>query len=788
MTRRLLSVLCLSALFLAPGCSDSSTPAQPDAAADGPAVNEEAGVDMQPDQAVAVDNDGDGHKSDVDCDDNDDKVHPGAVETCNGKDDDCDGKTDEDDASDAKTWYLDQDSDTYGDPKTSKLACAQPAGYVADDTDCDDTKNTVNPAATEACNGVDDNCDGSIDEDGATGAKDWYPDGDGDGYGDDAGLRKACGVPSGHVLVGGDCNDADKAINPGASELCFGAGNGVDDDCDGTIDEADATDAVVFYRDSDSDGYGDPADTKKGCLAPTGYVSNADDCNDQNNTIKPGVVDLPDDNAADTNCDQVDGDLAHAIFVSTTGNDADDGKGKLLNGVLVVAPVLTLAKALTLADACMPDKCYVLIAEGTYDQATTTLDLKDGVSLYGGYAAIGWGRTATRDKLVISGSVSPTLRATSLALATRVERLTIVGPDFSAATTPGLESIAAVIDATPSPGIFTLKDVQITAGKGSPGTPGVDGKHGVDKNCTACAGGIGGVSSICWDDKPTQAGAKGGCGGGNGGATGYDTCQNICGLGPPLDGYLVRQAGPGAAGSNGGNGGNGGSGGAAGSPAFGSFVATDWQPALSTAGADGGNGKGGGGGGSGGHYRWWCEIGATHSADLPGGTGGKGGDGGCGADAGTAGQPGGAAFGLVMVQSTATLDALAIALGTGGKGGDGGTGGPLSLGANGGGGSTQWRTWFGDSYSMSSGAGAKGGTGGYGGGGAGGAGGNGGPSIGFVVIGPILPNGLPTYDQTGGAAGLGGVGGSGGKNGALSVTAPAGAPGADGQLQDFLKI
>ena len=110
------------------------------------------------------DADGDGYTFDVDCDDTDPAVHPDADELCNALDDDCDGHVDED-ATDASTWYADDDGDGWGDPDAALQACEQPTDAVADSTDCDDTDADTHPEATEACyDDADNECDGEVDE------------------------------------------------------------------------------------------------------------------------------------------------------------------------------------------------------------------------------------------------------------------------------------------------------------------------------------------------------------------------------------------------------------------------------------------------------------------------------------------------------------------------------------------------------------------------------------------------------------------------------------------------
>ncbi len=97
-------------------------------------------------------------------------------------------------------------------------------------TDCDDTHASFHPGAAEICDGLDNNCNGEIDEGVKT---TFYRDADGDGYGNAAITTQACSAPSGYVNNNTDCNDANAAINPGATEVC----DGLDNNCNGTIDE-----------------------------------------------------------------------------------------------------------------------------------------------------------------------------------------------------------------------------------------------------------------------------------------------------------------------------------------------------------------------------------------------------------------------------------------------------------------------------------------------------------------------------------------------------------------------
>jgi MYXO-CTERM domain-containing protein len=267
------------------------------------------------------DADGDGYDhpdyGGLDCDDTDADVNPGADEVCDSIDNDCDGDIDEASATDASTWYADTDGDGYGDASSTDVACDEPTGYVADATDCDDGDGAVNPAATEVCDSIDNDCDGDIDEASATDASTWYADTDADGYGDASSTDIACDEPSGYVADATDCDDTEAAAHPGADEVC----DSIDNDCDGDIDEASATDASTWYADEDGDGYGDASSTDVACDEPTGYVANADDCDDGEPFAYPGADEVCD--GIDNDCDDVvDGPDAEGA--ATWYADADD--------------------------------------------------------------------------------------------------------------------------------------------------------------------------------------------------------------------------------------------------------------------------------------------------------------------------------------------------------------------------------------------------------------------------------------------------------------------------------
>lgn len=299
--------------------------------------------------AAGCDSDKDGTSNGDDCAPDNADIHPDAEEVCDGIDNNCDGNVDE---GVTLTFYADADADTFGDPNFTLDACEVPAGFVEDNTDCDDLNAAANPAAGEVCDDADNDCDGLVDGDDdsvdlTTGAQ-YYQDLDDDGYGDDLIVTESCGTPEGYAAMGGDCddvdpelnpdtfwysdvdndsygrdlvyvnqceqpdgyvrdagdcNDTDALINPEADEICD---SNIDNNCDGLADDDDPNVNVDgysdWYLDADGDGYGVPDSFISQCNATSGYVAESTDCDDDAIDVNPGAEEICED-GIDNDCD-----------------------------------------------------------------------------------------------------------------------------------------------------------------------------------------------------------------------------------------------------------------------------------------------------------------------------------------------------------------------------------------------------------------------------------------------------------------------------------------------------
>ncbi|RKG89192.1 hypothetical protein D7W82_07985 [Corallococcus sp. CA049B] len=274
-----------------------------------------------------------GYVEDLDCDDYSATTHPGAEETCNGMDDDCDGVVDNGSASggaECSTGQLGVCAVGVTACTNGSVVCQQRQAASVEqcdglDNDCDGATDEGNPgglqacatgqlgvcgegvtycthgiiecapirgASAEQCDGLDNDCNGQPDD--GLSFQSWYRDQDGDSYGQTSQSVLACVQPAGHAPNAGDCNDSNPALHPGAPEIC----DGVDNDCDSLVDEGLPTQA--WYRDADGDGHGTSASPLQKCSQPAGYVSNANDCNDSNAGIRPGAAEVCD--GVDNNC------------------------------------------------------------------------------------------------------------------------------------------------------------------------------------------------------------------------------------------------------------------------------------------------------------------------------------------------------------------------------------------------------------------------------------------------------------------------------------------------------
>lgn len=291
--------------------------------------------------------------------------------------------------------FLDRDGDGWGSEPT--IQCDAPRSVNGGD--CDDTDAAVHPDAEETCDARDRNCDGDPVA-GSVDQSTWYVDDDGDGWGGDA--VTGCEVPADALLDGGDCDDTDETVFPGADEYC----DAVDSDCDDDLDDPDSVDAQTWYADTDEDFYGDPGAPVSGCTQPEGTVSDASDCDDTDWFTNPDGVEICGD-GRDNDCDGTpngcfpygERDLYEdsSVLIGVGDNDGDPvlfaahtGAGDL-NGD--GSPDLVLAARATDPDG-RPDNGSVYVLFGPITSPDTPLSIETNVTLMNGGTS--GGRFGTR--------------------------------------------------------------------------------------------------------------------------------------------------------------------------------------------------------------------------------------------------------------------------------------------------------------------------------------------------------------------------------------------------------
>jgi len=293
-----------------------------------------------------ADDDGDGYADDNDCDPLNKKVFPGAAELCDCLDNNCDDVADEgfaDTDSDGIADCCEDDTDndgvpdgadnckyvanldqlnTDGDAQGDACDADDDNDTVIDELDCAPLEKLAYPNAPEVCDGVDNDCDDTVDnnfpdldEDGVADCID--PDDDGDLVPDPDDICPFVADPLqldsdndgfGDACDGDDDGDGDfditdcEPLNPlvhkAAAEIC----NGKDDNCDDAVDEPGSAGCVPVFPDVDQDEFGEADGESCRCTLEPPYTSFfGGDCDDNNKFINPAMDDIC--NGLDDDCD-----------------------------------------------------------------------------------------------------------------------------------------------------------------------------------------------------------------------------------------------------------------------------------------------------------------------------------------------------------------------------------------------------------------------------------------------------------------------------------------------------
>ena len=166
--------------------------------------------------------------------------------------------------------------------------CTEGVGYVENGEECEDTNASINPLGNEICDGRDNNCNNQIDEEVG---EIYFVDADGDGYGDANNTQFSCEVGAGLVSNDQDCNDdpsnEGELAFPNAPEIC----DEIDNDCDGDIDE---NVGLIYYTDTDGDGFGNPLLPFTSCEEQEGQSQDSTDCDDTDPSKNPNTIETCD--------------------------------------------------------------------------------------------------------------------------------------------------------------------------------------------------------------------------------------------------------------------------------------------------------------------------------------------------------------------------------------------------------------------------------------------------------------------------------------------------------------